>query len=83
VNKIKQLNPNSEVIGGGKANEADGVRPSSGAATALFQTTEHFSTACLSHFAAAGTAALRQHRNSTSEGGFKDYANIFRNASAI
>jgi hypothetical protein len=34
VNKIKQLNPNSEVIGGGKANEADGVRPSSGAATA-------------------------------------------------
>ncbi len=44
-----------------------GVRPFPGAATGFLPATEHFSTASSSHFAAAGTAALRQHRNSTSE----------------
>ena len=48
-----------------------GVRPSSGTATAFFQAIEHFPTARPSHFAAAGTAALRQRRNSTSEFGIK------------
>jgi len=36
-----------------------GVRPSPGAATGFIQATEHFSTACPFHVAAAGTAALR------------------------
>jgi hypothetical protein len=47
-----------------------GVRPSSGAATGFIQATKHFPTARPPHLAAAGTAALRQHRNSTSEFGF-------------
>jgi hypothetical protein len=47
------------------------VRPSSGAATGFIQATKHFPTACLTRIAAAGTAALRQHRNSTSEFGLK------------
>ena len=46
-----------------------GGRPSSGAATGFLQTTEHFPTARPSRLAAAGTAALRQRRNSIPEFG--------------
>jgi hypothetical protein len=49
------------------------VRPSSGAAIGFIQVTEHFPTACLTRIAAAGTAALRQRRNSTSEADFNFY----------
>lgn len=51
-----------------------GVRTSPGAATTFFQATGYFPTACLPRFAAAGTVALHQHKNSTSEFGLAEFS---------